>query len=638
MWGVFVNYENELFSLLDMLRGEAEVSSSLQMITSVASVKFLELHKEQYNLPNTLTLEFLLKEGAFLAEKLKAMLTELEERIPFLKGVYESLYSSGQFSDNTLYRLFSRIHSLTLSKEQWTEFIEALFTRASHADVYATGFASTPSSVNELGVRILHMQSGSFYDGTCGLAGTLCAAHHYALQNKLDISLYGQELHRQTWALGKLRLLFHGRTDAQLAQGDTLTQPAFVEGNQLQKFDYVMMNFPFGVRMTDYETIIHDPYHRFVYGKLPRTSADMAFVLHALSSLNETGKAILVVPNGTLFRGGPEAVIREHLLAADVIEAVIALPVPLDNTAIQTNLLVLNKNKAAERKGKVLFINAENEYEEGGRRRKYLGEEHIHKIATIYHEGIEINEISKFVAVRDIQETNLLSSRYLQSSELEIEPFGKVKFHLDRIKQSMQVQPLKQLGTFYRGINISAKDAETETGEYKVIKLSDVQNGELLIEQLASYEIKNNAKIESYLVQEGDVIISSRGMGIKIAVIPPHEGKVLISHNFIGIRLNETIDPFYLKTFLESPVGQYLLLSKQVGTNVAILSIKDLEDIPVPMLPLNEQQDIMKSYLKEQERIQQLIKQLQQQQHESKLKLYEKMGIRLGFEIIGGKV
>nr|WP_274599045.1 restriction endonuclease subunit S [Anoxybacillus flavithermus] len=223
----------------------------------------------------------------------------------------------------------------------------------------------------------------------------------------------------------------------------------------------------------------------------------------------------------------------------------------------------------------------------------------------------------------------------MQHSELEIEPYGKVKFHLERIKQSTQVQPLKQLGTFYRGINISAKDAETENGEYKVIKLSDVQNGELLIEQLASYEIKNNAKIESYLVQEGDVIISSRGMGIKVAVIPPHEGKILISHNFIGIRLNETIDPFYLKTFLESPVGQYLLLSKQVGTNVSILSIKDLEDIPVPMLPLSEQQEMMKSYLQEQERLDQQIKQLQQQQHETKLKLYEKMGIRSGFEIIG---
>lgn len=633
-----MNYEHELSYLFDMLRGEAgaSVSDSLQMITSVVSVKFLELHKEQYNLPTTLTLEFLLKEGAFLAEKLKAMLNELEGRIPFLKGVYEPLYSSGPFSDNTLYRLFSRIHSLTLSKEQWTEFIEVLFARVSHMDTYVTGVVSTPSSISELGVRILQMQSGSFYDGTFGLAGTLCAAHHYALQNDLDISLYGQEIHPQAWALGKLRLLFHGRTDAQLAQGDTLTQPTFVEGNKLKKFDYVMMDFPFGVKMTNYEAIIHDPFHRFVYGKLPRTSADMAFVLHALSSLNETGKAVLVVPNGTLFRGGPEAVIREHLLAADVIEAVIALPVPLGNTAVQTNLLVLNKNKAAERKGKVLFINAENEYEEGGRRRKYLGEEHVRKIAEIYHNGLEIEEISQFVAVQDIQETNLLSSRYLQSSELEIEPYGKVKFHLERIKKSTQVQPLKQLGTFYRGINISAKDAETENGEYKVIKLSDVQNGELLIEQLASYEIKNNAKIESYLVQEGDVIISSRGMGIKVAVIPPHEGKVLISHNFIGIRLNQSIDPFYLKTFLESPVGQYLLLSKQVGTNVTILSIKDLEDIPVPMLPLSEQQEMMKSYLQEQERIDQRIKQLQQQQHETKLKLYEKMGIRSAFEVIGG--
>lgn len=630
-------YERELSHLMDQLRSEANISviDSVQTIASIASVKFLELDKERYSLPDELSLGAILKEGAFLAEKVKAVLNEIEAHVPFLKGVYELSDLFGRLSNNTLYHLLSRIHSFAFTKEQWKQWIESLFVYAGNMAGVEGVELITPAGVNELGIRLLNMEGGEFYDGVSGLSGTLCAASEYARRHHCEVALYGQEINQRAWALGKLRLLFHDRTDAHLAKGDTLTEPAFVEGNKLKKFDYIMMNFPFGMRINSYEQLMNDRYDRFVYGRLPRTSADMAFILHALSSLKENGKAVLVVTNGTLFRGGPEAVIRGHLLSADLIESVIALPSSLlDGAAIQINLLVLNKNKSAEREGNILFINAENYYGERRRGRRYLRQEDIDRIVAIYHEGLEIDEVSKFVSVREIEEANLLSNRYLQSSEWTIDPYGKVKFYPDHIKNLPCVQPLKRIGTFYRGINISAKDAEIENGPYKVIKLSDVQNGEVLIDQLASYEITNNAKIESYLVQEGDVIISVRGAGIKIAVIPPHEGDILISHNFIGIRPHRHVDPFYLKVFLESPVGQYLLLSKQAGTNVTILNMKDLENIPIPVRPFEEQKEIIMSYLEEQKHIQDMMKQLEKQRLESSLKLYEKMGIRSTFTLM----
>ncbi|KPC97689.1 hypothetical protein LR69_04075 [Geobacillus sp. BCO2] len=85
---------------------------------------------------------------------------------------------------------------------------------------------------------------------------------------------------------------------------------------------------------------------------------------------------------------------------------------------------------------------------------------------------------------------------------------------------------------------------------------------------------------------------------------------------------------------MESPVGQYLLLSKQAGTNVTILNMKDLENIPIPVRPFEEQKEIIMSYLEEQKHIQDMMKQLEKQRLESSLKLYEKMGIRSTFTLM----
>lgn len=147
------------------------------------------------------------------------------------------------------------------------------------------------------------------------------------------------------------------------------------------------------------------------------------------------------------------------------------------------------------------------------------------------------------------------------------------------------------------------------------------------MDSLAKYNIKNNARIEAYTVQEGDIIISNRGMMTKVCIIPEHNEKVLLSQNFIGIRLNGNISSEYVKEFLKSPLGQIPISSKQVETSIITLNSKDLKQIPIILVPLEKQLAIIKDYKEQEVKLKSEIDKFQDKLKEIKLNLYDDMGI-----------
>lgn len=137
------------------------------------------------------------------------------------------------------------------------------------------------------------------------------------------------------------------------------------------------------------------------------------------------------------------------------------------------------------------------------------------------------------------------------------------------------------------------------------------------------------------LKKKGDILISSRGSNIKVCIVPEHDEKILISQNVIGFRLKGNDDPQYIKkTFLDSPLGEFLINYKQAGTNVFSLNSKDLMKIPVILLPEYEQTNIIEHYQMEYKKITEEIQQLNDKLKKAKLNLYEGMGITSTFEII----
>ncbi|HOP93653.1 MAG TPA: type I restriction-modification system subunit M [Acetivibrio thermocellus] len=285
----------------------------------------------------------------------------------------------------------------------------------------------TPSEVVKVLVNILKPQEGDrIYDPTVGSGGMLIQSLAYIKEhggNWKNVSLYGQEINLSTWAICKMNMLLHNAKGADIRKGDTIREPMHLEGGMLKTFDKVLANPPFSLDNWGYDEAKADPYHRFPYGVPPKSYGDLAFVCHMIASLNNKGKMGTVVPHGVLFRGGAEANICKGFLKDDLVEAVIGLPSNLFyGTGIPAALLIINKNKPRERKGKVLFIDASQGSIKEGNKNK-LRDEDIQKIVKTYDNFEDVEKYAKVVDLKTIEENdyNLNISRYVDTTEEEEE-------------------------------------------------------------------------------------------------------------------------------------------------------------------------------------------------------------------------
>ncbi|MFC1749974.1 type I restriction-modification system subunit M [Pseudomonadota bacterium] len=280
----------------------------------------------------------------------------------------------------------------------------------------------TPNEVVKLLVALLKPHAGMrIYDPTAGSGGMLVQTRNYLAshgENPGNLSLYGQEMNLNTWAICKMNMFLHGVFSANIEKGDTLREPKHSKDGALAVFDRVIANPPFSLKKWGKEEADNDGYGRFPYGTPPKDAGDLAFVQHMIASLNAEGMMGVVMPHGVLFRGSSEKKIRQGILEDDLLEAVIGLPSGLFyGTGIPACLLIINKNKPAERKGKVLFINSELEYEEGKNQNK-LRPQDIETIVTTFDDYAQIKRYSNVLELSEIKENdyNLNIRRYADTS------------------------------------------------------------------------------------------------------------------------------------------------------------------------------------------------------------------------------
>lgn len=280
----------------------------------------------------------------------------------------------------------------------------------------------TPSEVVRLLVSLLKPHAGmKVYDPTVGSGGMLVTTRNYLTEhgeNAANLSLYGQEMNLNTWAICKMNMFLHGVFNADIRKGDTLGDPQHIQNGELMHFDRVIANPPFSLKKWGKDAADNDAFGRFPYGTPPKDSGDLAFIQHMIASLNNEGMMGVVVPHGVLFRGSSEKEIRKGFLEDDLLEAVIGLPSSLFyGTGIPAALLIINKNKPADRKQKVIFINGELEYEEVKNQNRLRGED-IDKIIATYDDYTEINRYSSVVSIEEIRKNdhNLNIRRYADTS------------------------------------------------------------------------------------------------------------------------------------------------------------------------------------------------------------------------------
>jgi type I restriction enzyme M protein len=354
----------------------------------------------------------------------------IEEENPVMEGVLTTIDFNikNKLTDRNLRDMISHYSKYRLRNEDFEnpdllgsayEYLIKMFADSAGKK---GGEFYTPNKVVRLLVALIKPASGmKVYDPTVGSGGMLIQSRNYLMdqgQDLSDIALYGQENNRSTWAICKLNMFLHGVMNARIEHGDTLGEPQHIQDGELMVFDRVIANPPFSLKKWGKELADNDPYGRYPYGTPPKDAGDLAFVQHMIASLRSDGVMGVVVPHGVLFRGSSEKEIRQGILEDDLLEAVIGLPSSLFyGTGIPTALLIINKQKPEQRKGKVLFINSELEYEEGKNQNR-LRDQDIEKVVQTFDDYQDEKRYAKVVDLEEIEENdyNLNIRRYADTS------------------------------------------------------------------------------------------------------------------------------------------------------------------------------------------------------------------------------
>jgi type I restriction enzyme M protein len=308
---------------------------------------------------------------------------------------------------------FSR-RSLTneaVSPDVFGQAYEYLIKRFADQSNKKAGEYYTPRSVVRMLVNILDPQEGeTVYDPACGTGGMLIEVieHVKAAGGRPQTlwgKLYGQERVLATSGIARMNLLLHGVQDFHIARDDTLRSPAFYDGSHLARFDCVIANPPFSLKKWGDEQWVSDRWGRNKLGGVPpKGYADWAWVQHMVTSAApETGRIAVVLPQGALFRKGAEGRIREAMLDADLVEAVIGLaPNLFYGTGLAACVLVLRTGKPAHSKGKVLFVNGDQMFRRG-RSQNTLEPAHAEALLGAYRAFADAPGLARVATLDDIQ-------------------------------------------------------------------------------------------------------------------------------------------------------------------------------------------------------------------------------------------
>jgi type I restriction enzyme M protein len=279
-------------------------------------------------------------------------------------------------------QVFDRAH---VSDDVFGNAYEHLIRNFASKAGKSSGEFYTPAEVAYLMAEIIDPQPGhSVADWASGSGGLLLQCRNYVRRKGGDpnqLVLYAQESNVATYNISRINMILHGVQSWNHLREDSIRNPRLLdEGNKILKFDRVVMNPPFSLEDWGYDDLLGgDPHHRFEFGMPPRDNGDYAWLQQVVKSLKDDGRAIIVMSQGVLFRGQPkqteeedgrnqkadsEYVIREGFVKGDLVECVIVLPSKLFyGNNVPGCLILINKGKSAERKGKILMIWASRHFQ-----------------------------------------------------------------------------------------------------------------------------------------------------------------------------------------------------------------------------------------------------------------------------------
>ncbi|MBR7732052.1 type I restriction-modification system subunit M [Acinetobacter sp. ULE_I046] len=278
----------------------------------------------------------------------------------------------------------------------------------------------TPQHVSKLIAQLaMHNQThvNKIYDPACGSGSLLLQAKKHFDAHIIEDGFFGQEINHTTYNLARMNMFLHNinydKFNVQL--GDTLHHPHFIDD---KPFDAIVSNPPYSVKWigSDDPTLINDDRFAPAGVLAPKSKADFAFVLHALSYLSAKGRAAIVCFPGIFYRGGAEQKIRQYLVDNNYVETVISLaPNLFYGTTIAVNILVLSKHKTNM---STQFIDASGLFKKETNN-NILTEQHIEQIMQVFDGKNNVDHFAMSVPFEKIKENdyNLSVSSYVEAKD-----------------------------------------------------------------------------------------------------------------------------------------------------------------------------------------------------------------------------
>lgn len=510
--------------------------------------------------------------------------------LPLLERILPSIEQLARLDAETFVRMTG-----WLAQQPFETFADRLRLLAAfdafldEAESKETGQLRTPAAVCDLLVSLAHVRPGErLYDPCFGFGGILTAAcsavanaesNLPARSQGVPLEISGVEIQPEAYTIGLARVLLAGAMQPNLELGNSLERES-APNPKKHGFDVVICNPPWGLRM-DQPGLEHFP--------VPTNDSTALFLQHAIGQLKPNGRAVVVVPKGTIFRLQKFASLRQWLLKTCRLETLIALPegVFLPHSAIGASVLVFRK--AVDPEAKVRIINPAGPLPKPFPRRPVVLNPELIKTLVDEASAPECGENSQELPASSLESFD-------EDAKAAVLVESALHKALGLLGAKVPIVAIKDVCRVKAGRSVSSKDLvdrPREDAPVPFIRIGNIQHGQT-VKPTSWVSAEKAAELGPRLrLRPGDVLVSKAGTIGKAGVVRNGGVSGIASAGLFVLSPDASrIDPSYLTAYIQSSACQDWLTSKAGGQVIRGLRREFIEELKVPLPPLLVQQQV----------------------------------------------
>lgn len=488
---------------------------------------------------------------------LQKVFSKTSYSILLIETIIESfeVFSEKSQSEYTLMQLFMYLDKINLSeKEVPVSVMGNLYRRL--IDKYITkdyGFIVTSRYISELMSKILDIHKyETVYDPTIGTGNLVIGvieniSKTYELDGINEVQIYGQEKNNYIYSLCIMNMIMNGINKIDINSNDSFKIHEDISNKSLYKFDKIISHMPIILNgRQNYEQIRIDSANKYSVGV---TSNNSEFIEHIVSCMKQKGKAVILVNSDNFYIASREMIIRKSLIEEDLIDTIIFLPPEAIKGAIETSILVINKDKDKDKKNKVLLINLrdKNLIEIN----KIIDDIYIDEIIELYDNNNNDNDFFRLVEYSKIKKNEY---------NLSIFRYDSIFVEMEKMLKTGEGRKVEDIADIILGINI-AKKTKSENGIPVITAKSlnsNIEEARINFENVEYITPQLNDKI----VNTKAIIVNLYGDGLKPTIFYPGDSgvnEIILNRELLAIIPKENIidlEYMYYKLYSSDVIKQ----------------------------------------------------------------------------------